>query len=90
MAIRLASHPVIEWRWGDGMTPSEYVSIIVAPTVREYLEAMGDQRRGYLACVVTFHVTDWLAKAEGNPNKAIIDCIRSTCASAFDVVEGIA
>jgi hypothetical protein len=57
------------------MTPSEYVSIIVAPTVREYLTAMGDQRRGYLACVVTFHITDWLAKAKGVSNKAVIDNI---------------
>src|ERR1700722_13160124 len=45
------------------MLPSEYVSEIVIPTVDEYLAATGDLRRAILACVVTYHVRDYLAEA---------------------------
>ena len=45
------------------MLPSEYVSEIVRPTVDEYLAATGDLRRAILACVVTYHVRDYLAEA---------------------------
>jgi hypothetical protein len=71
------------------MTPSEYASIVVVPTVREYLSAMGDQRRAYLACIATYHLTDYLAKAiNTNPN-VVIENMRGVCANSFNVVQGI-
>jgi hypothetical protein len=74
------------------MTPSEYASMVVAPTVREYLAAMGDQRRAYLACIAVYHLTDYVAKAEGTGDRAASDVrakLRGACENSFDVVQGI-
>jgi hypothetical protein len=71
------------------MAPSEYASIVVLPTVNEFLEMPGDQRRAYLACVASYHLTDYLAKAEGASKKTIIKGMRGVCANSFDVVQGI-
>ena len=71
------------------MLPAAYMSSIVLPTVDEYLVAMGDQRRAYLACIATYHVRDYLARAEGIKEAKISQSMRSVCANSFDVVEGI-
>lgn len=71
------------------MTPGEYASIVVVPTVKEFLEAPGDQRRAYLACIVCYHLTDYLAKADGTTSEKIIESMRSVCANSFNVVQGI-
>ena len=72
------------------MLPSEYVSEIVIPTVDEYLAATGDLRRAILACVVTYHVRDYLAGA-GICSKTEVDRrIKALCgAFSFDVVDGV-
>jgi hypothetical protein len=72
------------------MLPSEYVSEIVLPTVDEYLAATGDLRRAILACVVTYHVRDYLAAA-GICSKTEVDRrIKALCgAFSLDVVEGV-
>jgi hypothetical protein len=71
------------------MSPQEYFSIVVAPTVAEFFAAPGDQRRGYLPCGVTYHLVDYLAKAEGVSNTDVCQAMRAECADAFDVVQGI-
>jgi len=71
------------------MLPAEYVSEIVLPTVNEYLAAMGDRRRGYLACIASYHVRDYLHRAEGVGKLEIDRRMREKCAISFDVVEGI-
>jgi hypothetical protein len=71
------------------MLPSEYVSEIVLPTVDEYLAAMGDLRRAILACVVTYHVRDYLAAGSSCSKGEVDRRIRSLCAFSFDVVEGV-
>jgi hypothetical protein len=79
------------------MLPAEYMSQIVLPTVDEYLAATGDRRRAYLACIATYHVRDYLTRAEGAVSKLEIDRsnreikrkMRDACANSFDVVEGI-
>jgi hypothetical protein len=65
------------------------MSSIVLPTVDEYLAATDDQRRAYLACITTYHVRDYLARAEGVKKTIISESMRSVCANSFDVVEGI-
>src|SRR3984957_6335033 len=69
------------------MLPSEYCSAIVLPTVDEYLAATGDLRRAILACVVTYHVRDYLAEA-GICSRTEVDR-RISGAFSFDVVEGV-
>jgi hypothetical protein len=71
------------------MLPSEYVSEIVLPTVDEYLAATGDLRRAILACVVTYHVRDYLAAASGCSKGEVDRRIGALCAFAFDVVDGV-
>jgi hypothetical protein len=71
------------------MLPSEYIAGIVLPTVDEYLAATGDLRRAILACVVTFHVRDYLAAASGCPLGEVERRIKALCAFSFDVVEGV-
>jgi hypothetical protein len=72
------------------MLPSEYVSEIVLPTVDEYLAATGDLRRAILACVVTYHVRDYLAEAGICSRTEVDRRIKALCgAFSFDVVEGV-
>ena len=71
------------------MVPSQYVSEIVIPTVDEYLAATGDLRRAILACVVTYHVRDYLAAAIGCETWEVDRRIRALTAFSFDVVQGV-
>jgi hypothetical protein len=71
------------------MLPAEYMSQIVLPTVDEYLATTGDRRRAYLACIATYHVRDYLARAEDVSVGEIERNMRGVCANSFDVVEGI-
>jgi hypothetical protein len=71
------------------MSPSVYLNQIVIPTVDEYLAATGDLRRAILACVVTYHVRDYLAEA-GICSRTDVDRrIQALCAFSYDVVEGV-
>src|ERR1700722_10299747 len=72
------------------MLPSEYVSVIVLPTIDEYLAATGDLRRAILACGVTYHVRDYLVAAGSSCSMGEVDRrIKALCAFSFDVVEGV-
>jgi hypothetical protein len=64
---------------------------IVIPTVREFREEPRCRRRAYLACIVTYHLRDYLEKA-GEPNVGAtmhllgrntpFDVVHSICISA--------
>ncbi len=71
------------------MSPSVYLNQIILPTVDEYLAATGDLRRAILACVVTYHVRDYLAAVSGCSKEEVDRRIRALCAFSFDVVEGV-
>jgi hypothetical protein len=74
------------------MTPGEYALTIVMPTVSEFIAERGDRRRAYLACIAVYHLTDYVAKAEGIGERAANDVrakLRGACENAFDVVQGI-
>lgn len=43
------------------MKASEYASEIVVPTVAEFSRKRWDRRRAYLACLVTYHLADFVA-----------------------------
>ena len=47
------------------MTAVEYVDEIVLPTVQDF-QVNPDRRRAYLACLVTFHIGDYLARKGRN------------------------
>lgn len=42
------------------MTAREFADEIVEPTIREFM-ATPDRRRGYLACIVSYHLGDYLS-----------------------------
>ncbi|KQP81134.1 hypothetical protein ASF60_22465 [Methylobacterium sp. Leaf113] len=44
------------------MTAREFADEIVAPTIRDFMETP-DRRRAYLACIVTYHLGDYLSLA---------------------------
>jgi hypothetical protein len=58
------------------MTPAEYVTEIVIPTVRECRDNRRSRRYAYLACIVTFHIKDHLKKAGAT---LIEDKMRTAC-----------
>jgi hypothetical protein len=71
------------------MTPAEYMREIVIPTVREFRDDPRSQRRAYLACIVTYHLRDYLEKAgeeEGSVGKTMHLLGRDT---SWDVVHSI-
>jgi hypothetical protein len=71
------------------MSPSVYLNQIILPTVDEYFAEPGNLRRAILACVVTYHIRDYL-KAAGSCSKTEVNRrIRALCAFSFDVVEGV-
>jgi hypothetical protein len=72
------------------MTSGEYADQVVLPTVREFMTALGDRRLADLARITSYHLVDYVAKAEGEPNnQQIIATMRGVCGDAFDVVDGI-
>jgi hypothetical protein len=68
------------------MTPAEFMSEIVIPTLRDLLDERRSRRRAYLACVALFHVKDHLKKAG---EQGIENAMRALCSVAFDVVRGV-
>jgi len=69
------------------MTPAEYVTEIVVPTVRECRDSRLSRRHAYLACIVTFHIKDHLKKA--GVTASIENAMRSACPDDFDVVRAV-
>lgn len=57
------------------MTPHEYVTAIVLPTLAEFRSARGDRRRAYLACLVICHLADFIAFAEAKAKTGFAELI---------------
>lgn len=66
------------------MDAKTYLEEVVAPTILEYTNDVTSVRRGFLACVATFHTVDYLAAPnrpgnlrkqlrDGSPSFALID-----------------
>ncbi len=73
------------------MTPAEYASVIVLPTVREQLADKLDIRKGMLSCILTFHIADYVAHAEGYPNASrVCERMRTRCRNEFDILQASA
>lgn len=68
------------------MTPGEYMTEIVVPTLREFRDERTLRRRAYLASIAVFHLKDHLKKAGETGIEA---AMRTTCGDAFDVVRGV-
>ena len=68
------------------MTPAEYVTEIVAPTLRECKDERQSRRRAYLACITVFHVKDHLKEAG---ETGIEKSMRLHTGEAFDVVRAV-
>lgn len=67
------------------MTPRQYVQDIVIPTVRESRDKRRCRRRAYLACIVVYHIADYLQTAgERNVPKTMKARTRT-----FEVVRGV-
>jgi hypothetical protein len=71
------------------MTPAQYAVEIVMPTVRDFMKARGDRRPAYLACITTYHLVDYLARAEAVERATVTATMGAACPNEFDVVEGI-
>ena len=72
------------------MTPAEYITEVVLPTVDEYLAARGDVRRAVLACIVSWHTRDYLKQALRLGLADVDEKMDGLCKFSYDVVEGIA
>lgn len=81
------------------MTPAEYVAEIALPTVREFFDDPGDQRKGYLAAMVTHHLRDYIMRANvpigASRSKrdiefvAIDTSMKGRHAAEYEVVDGV-
>ena len=72
------------------MPPLEYMQTVVLPTVDEYLVARGDQRRAILACIVAWHVRDYLKNSLGCPLSIVDSKMKAICEISYEVLAGIA
>ena len=81
------------------MRPAEFAEVVVLPTVKEHLAARDNRRLAYLACIATYSLVEYLARAEAGTDmsKAALDRardeigkrIRAVCTPAYEVVQGI-
>lgn len=69
------------------MTPADFLTEIVLPTVREFGANRRSRRRAYLAAIVTFTLKDHRSKAG---EKGVETTMRAAAGLAFDVVRGVA
>jgi hypothetical protein len=60
---------------------------IVLPTFHEYEEATYCRRRAYLACIVVFHLADYLKKAGANDPAGMM---RRQCLKGWQIVHAVA
>ncbi|MDQ0419912.1 hypothetical protein J2045_000925 [Peteryoungia aggregata LMG 23059] len=69
------------------MTPRDYLKEILLPTLEDYEEDFRSRRKGYLACIVMCHLSDYLEKAGASK---VQDTMRSLCTAAWNVVHAVA
>lgn len=69
------------------MTPTDYLEEILLPTLKEYEEDVSSRRKAYLACIVMYHLSDYLKKAGAeDPPRSM----RGQCSVAWNVVHAVA
>lgn len=68
------------------MTPAEYVNEIVQPTIQEFRDDRRSRRRAYLACIVVYHVKDYLEKAG---EMGVRRKVKELCPDTFELVRSI-
>ena len=71
------------------MNAHDFASEIVIPTVKEALEDRTNQRRVYVASIVTYHLVHYLATDTGTSESEVCANLRKVCNPAFDVVQGV-
>lgn len=69
------------------MTPKQYMAEMVLPTLEEYVAETSSRRRAYLACIVTYHMVDYLKAAGIKDPEADM---RANCEAAWRLVKGVA
>lgn len=69
------------------MTPKEYLEEIVLPTVADYERDTQSRRLAYVACIVTYHMADYLKKAGV---ESLHRDMAENCDAAWSVVGAVA
>ena len=69
------------------MTPEEYMRDIMQPTIKELVQNRTSKRHAFLACVVTYHMIDYLC---GKRRKAVLRGEYRVQSAAFAAVDRIA
>jgi hypothetical protein len=69
------------------MTPEEYMSEILEPTIKDLVQNRASQRHAFLACVATYHTIDYLC---GKRRKAVLRGEYRAQSAAFAAVDRIA
>ena len=69
------------------MTPEEYMRDILQPTIKELVQNRTSKRHAFLACVVTYHMIDYLC---GKRRKAVLRGEYRLQSPAFAAVDRIA
>ena len=67
------------------MSPEEFAREIVIPTIREFRDDRHSNRRAYLVCIATYHLSDYL-KREGIDVEEALKTFRCT---SFEVVRAV-
>jgi hypothetical protein len=75
------------------MTPAQFATEIVVPTVREFRENRRSRRHAYLACFAAYHLKDYLKKAGADAEFAMklhggsrcFEAVRAVCIAAKHV-----
>jgi hypothetical protein len=68
------------------MTPEEYMRDIMQPTIKELIQNRTSKRHAFLACVVTYHMIDYLC---GKRRKAVLRGEYRLQSAAFAAVDRI-
>lgn len=68
------------------MTPEEYMRDIMQPTIKEMIQNRTSKRHAFLACVVTYHMIDYLC---GKRRKAVLRGEYRLQSAAFAAVDRI-
>jgi hypothetical protein len=68
------------------MLPADYALEIIVPIVREFRDDRRSRRRAFLACIVTYHLKDYLEKSGADVEAAMKMFGRATC---FEVVRAV-
>jgi len=72
---------------GNEMTPEVYMREIVEPTIKDLVQNRASKRQAFLACVVTYHMIDYLC---GKRRKAVLRGEYRAQSAAFAAVDRIA